>query len=253
MAAKKTAKKTVKKVPARKKAVAKKPVKKPAVKKAVAKKPVRAKPKAPVNKDAWLPDDALNVMVNVITKPKPTLKKELPKAAFKKAFGLLGIYMAIIGFFLGLIVSVFSFAFAAAVPDIVPFLPILSFAWVWAPIFMVVIGWLGAIINNAIFYLFASLLGGKGTYEQQFYLMVIYSVPLGILSLLLAWVPFANLIIGIYAMYLITQVMKTAHKLTTGRAILVWLLPVLVVVGAIMLFAVLGVMMAMSAAPYYSY
>ena len=193
----------------------------------------------PRQKQKWLPDNTLNLMIDFLTKPEATFKKELPNATYKKAFGFYGIYMGIIGFLVGLVVSLAGVAFGPLImaePEIAMFMPLIFGAWLWLPILLILLSWLGLIINNIIFYVFAMLLGGKGSFEEQRYLFTLYVVPIHLLSLLLSWVPLIGIIILLYAFYVFTMSIKVAHRLTTGRAILVWLLPVLIVLFAIVFF-----------------
>lgn len=225
-----------------KKTVAKKaPLKrKPAVRKKVpAKKKVKriplaasraleARPAMP-EEEKWLPDNVIEVLIGAVSKPKKTFAQELPKATLKKGVGLLGLYQAIIGFIIGLLISLFGALFLA-VPEIAAKLGFLSglilMAWLILPIFAVVAGLLSALISNGIIYLFAKLLGGQGRFEEQFYLVTLYSVPIAFISLLLSWIPAISLLIALYALYLMTIALRTAHRYSTGRAILTWLIPI---------------------------
>ena len=110
---------------------------------------------------------------------------------------------------------------------------------------------IGLIFGSGFYYLFARLFGGKGNYREQTYLIAIYSAPLSIISSivssiliisaladsLLLMIPFLLVSLGIfaYSVYLLTLIFKEAHGLSTGRAILTWLIPLIIMVVIIIL------------------
>jgi hypothetical protein len=85
-------------------------------------------------------------------------------------------------------------------------------------------------IANGLYYLAAVLLGGKGAFGTQAYLVSLFFVPLGIVSLLASLIPclggLVSLAVGIYTLVLSVRAMKVVHSLTTGRAVVTVLWPV---------------------------
>jgi hypothetical protein len=156
----------------------------------------------------------LQVWKSVFKDPKKTFKKEGKKADL----GLGAKHILFAGAVTGVILGIASLNPLLVV--ILPFLyPMLSF-----------IGWL---IGVGIIFLFALLLGGKGKITTQGYLTAIYAAPISIVSAVLTLIPvvgiWLNIAVSIYALYLLTLVLKETHKYSTGRAILTWLLPVIII------------------------
>lgn len=98
-----------------------------------------------------------------------------------------------------------------------------------------IFGVIGLYIGTAIVHIFLYLLGAKNNYEASF--RVVSSVS----SLaLISWIPFVNLVAGIYAWYLEIIGFSEAHDMTKGRAFLATLIPVLIIVGVAIAFAALA-------------
>lgn len=90
---------------------------------------------------------------------------------------------------------------------------------------------LGFLIGVAILWLVAKLLGGVGDYGRYAYLNATFTAPLTILSALLGLIPFAGgciaLFVYIYQLVLTYYATKVEHQLSSGRAIIVVLFPVI--------------------------
>jgi len=86
-------------------------------------------------------------------------------------------------------------------------------------------------LNNGLNYLGARVLGGTGSFGTQAYLMSLFVVPLGIVGGLVSLVPYAGAcvaaLVGLYIIFLNVRLNKAVHQLTTGRAIVAALWPVL--------------------------
>lgn len=163
--------------------------------------------------------------------PKQTFKKEKKKAdlgsAVKQVF--------IAGLIAGIITALVEFSSESLI------------TLVSSPIAAI----LGLLLGSGFYYLFARLFGGKGSYREQTYLIAIYSAPLSIISsvvssiLILSAVadslfllaPFLLVSLGlfVYSLYLLTLAFKEAHGLSTGKAILTWLIPLIIVFVIIVL------------------
>ncbi|HAJ37682.1 MAG TPA: hypothetical protein DCL15_18595 [Chloroflexi bacterium] len=101
------------------------------------------------------------------------------------------------------------------------------------------------LIGVGIYFLLARLLGGNGDFGRYAYLNAAFAAPLGILTTLLSLVPFAGCIsplITIYSLVLVYFATKAEHQLSSGRAIWVVLIPVLVVFALLgcFLFSIIG-------------
>ena len=95
---------------------------------------------------------------------------------------------------------------------------------IWVPVWF--------LIGVGIYHLLAKLLGGVGEYGRFAYLSAAFSAPLGIVTTLLSLVPLAGCVtplIGIYSLVLSYFALKAEHQLSSGRAIMVILIPLILV------------------------
>ena len=111
----------------------------------------------------------------------------------------------------------------------------------WVPVWF--------LIGVGIYHLLAKLLGGTGEYGRLAYLSAAFSAPLGIVTTLLSLIPLAGCVtplIGIYTLVLSYFAVKVEHQLSSGRAIMVILIPalVLVVLAMCFIFGIVGMIMA---------
>ncbi len=92
----------------------------------------------------------------------------------------------------------------------------------------------GFFIGAAIYWIFAKLFGGDGSYEEQTYLMSTYTAPLFIINGVLGLIPFIGpflaIFVSIYQLVLSYFAIKVSHRLTSGRAAMVVLLPVIIAI-----------------------
>lgn len=87
----------------------------------------------------------------------------------------------------------------------------------------------GFFLGQGIVYLLAKAFGGQGTFLAQIYTTLLYQVPITIVTILLGLIPFVGSVgslAGIYAYVLETFQMMAVHRLSTGKAIAVVLIPV---------------------------
>jgi hypothetical protein len=178
-------------------------------------------------------DKMFKTWKDALLKPKQTFKKEKKNAnlgnAVKQVF--------IAGIIAGIVSAFAEISNSVAILVSTPFVAVI-----------------GLLLGSGIYYVFARLLGGKSIYREQTYLIALYTAPLSIYSsifstmtILLASLGSLNFIIAlpilimfglsIYGLYLLTLVLKEAHGLSTGRAVLAWLIPFLMVVVFAMIVA----------------
>lgn len=105
------------------------------------------------------------------------------------------------------------------------------------------------LIGVGVYHLIARLLGGTGEYGRLAYLSAAFSAPLGIVSTLLSIVPVVSCltpIIGLYTLVLAYFAVKVEHQLSSGRAIMVIVLPALVLIGLALcfIFGIVGMIVA---------
>lgn len=96
---------------------------------------------------------------------------------------------------------------------------------VWAPI--------GFLFGTGILHVIASLLGGQGNFGRYAYLLATFQAPITIINAILGLASglggcLAGLL-SIYALVLTVFATKVEHRLTSGKAIAVVLVPVLIV------------------------
>jgi len=100
---------------------------------------------------------------------------------------------------------------------------------------------IGFFIGQGILFGLARLFGGTGRFLDQGYLVLLFSVPLGLISLVLGFIPILGGIVGfllaIYEIVLQIFVIQAAHRLSGGKATAVVLLPVVI---GIILFLILA-------------
>ncbi|MFH1442724.1 MAG: Yip1 family protein [Candidatus Micrarchaeota archaeon] len=106
------------------------------------------------------------------------------------------------------------------------------------------------LIGVGIFYLLSILFGGKGEFKQQYYLSMLFVVPLAIFNSAVQIVPvlgnFLVALSNLYSLYLLTLVLMEVHGFSALRAVLIWLIPfiVLIIFIAAVLTAAVAVIIA---------
>jgi len=101
---------------------------------------------------------------------------------------------------------------------------------------------LSLLIFSGILYIFALMLGAKNGFEPQTYNISLYYSPYLIISAILSFIPIAGSVVSflflLYLLYPLTEAIKMANNFSTGRAVAVWLLPIMILVLlAVALFA----------------
>lgn len=89
------------------------------------------------------------------------------------------------------------------------------------------------LIGSGLWYLIAKLFGGTGQFEEQTYLLATFNAPIMIISAFLGAIPFVggcvSFFVWIYQVVLTYFAMKVTHNLTSGKALMVVLVPLVVV------------------------
>jgi len=105
-------------------------------------------------------------------------------------------------------------------------------------------------IGQGIYFGLAKAFGGQGSFTAQSYSTLLFQIPLGLASLLLAFIPVLGGLIGaaagIYEIVLSVFMLMGVHRLSGGKATAVVLIPV----GAVVLLLCIGIILliAISAA-----
>ncbi len=173
-----------------------------------------------------------NLWRDSLTKPVKTFKKEKHKANLTEGAKHIAVAGVISGFIMGLYQLIVGVEIASELfPMYSPPTGVEAFfsSLILTPI-VSVIGWL---IVSAILFVLALMFGGKGNYKTQSYLYAIYSAPLSVISTIVSLIPFAGPLLAfialLYGLYLLTMALKEAHQYSTIKAVLTWLVPVLII------------------------
>lgn len=97
------------------------------------------------------------------------------------------------------------------------------------------------LIGVGIIHLLASVLGGKGDFGRYAYLSAAIGAPIGIVNAFLAFIPVVGGCVGflltLYSIVLNYFAIKVSCSLTSGRAIAVILIPLVIVLAAVLCIA----------------
>lgn len=103
-----------------------------------------------------------------------------------------------------------------------------------------VVGLIGLMISALILHIFVLLLGGERGYSETFAVLE-YSSALTPITSLLSFIPLlgalANLLVGIYTLYVEIKGIEVFQEMSTGRAAVAVILPA--VIAVILLFVVI--------------
>ncbi|MCX6768218.1 MAG: Yip1 family protein [Candidatus Micrarchaeota archaeon] len=170
---------------------------------------------------------------NTLMNPEKTLAGQKKKASLEEGVKQLAIALVVAGVISGIITTLYTLGLGVA-------------SIVIAPIAMLIGGLIGAVIVNALVWVVAKALEGKGSYGTQFHLVSLVYAPVLVLTSILNIIPVLGGLIGmlvsLYGLYLSILAVKEAHSFSIMRAAVAVLLPV-IVIGVIlaMLMAVLVV------------
>ncbi len=179
-----------------------------------------------------------NVWMEVLTNPKGTFSAQKAKADLGTAVVLFAIAFFIFGFLTGL---------GQMLGPQIPEAPAVGIVEVIMGSFGSLIGGIiGMFIAVGIVWVIAKVLGGKGSYTQQFHLTAVYLPPITILSGLITLIALLSgvgaigllgLLVFLYSLYLLTLMLMEAHEFGMGKAILTWIIPAILVIVIIVVLA----------------
>ncbi len=174
---------------------------------------------------------------DIILHPEETMKANLKDAEMKKAMKPFAIAGALVGLLLGLDIAFGGAAFG---------LGGLSYAAIIIVPIVLAIGLaIASGFGYGLYFLVAKLLGGKGTFLQNYYLgsrlfwpTIFASIIVGLLTL----IPFVGFLIQIiwvvYTTYLVIVLISVANNITKLRALVVYVLPGIIILA--ILFMLIG-------------
>lgn len=93
------------------------------------------------------------------------------------------------------------------------------------------------LIGSAIYFVIAKMFGGTGDFSEQTYLMATFSAPIIMVNAVIGVVPYLGgcitFFISIYQLVLTYFAIKVSHNLSSGKAIMTILIPILVVFACV--------------------
>lgn len=197
---------------------------------------------------------------DILTKPRETMEALLPKANLNDAIKTYAIYSAVIGIILGLIVTLVFSVLGAALGTVFNQIPIFKFlialgalALIVVPIVVIIMTLVASMVSYGILWLLAKLLGGTGTFTQNYFLASRLVWPLfvaGIVISILGLIPILGFLISIafviYEIYLIVTLLSVANKVSMLRGLVVLAIPIVIlfVIIAVIVGAAIAAMIA---------
>ncbi len=101
-----------------------------------------------------------------------------------------------------------------------------------------------------IYHLIAKALGGKGRFKTLYYTLSLAAAPIYILAIF-GFIPCLGIVIllalGIYSLYLMTIAIQKTHKLSLGRSIAVWGIPLAIILIILVIIAIVAFAFLMAA------
>lgn len=181
----------------------------------------------------------MQVWQNALTKPNETFAAEAKNDKVGLMDGVIGYgiaaaIMSVVNSVIQMAISLITYGFSITT----------IIGGIFAIPISFVVSIIGLLIGAGIMHIIASILGGKGTYGKLVYLYSLFAAPLmivGIASIVPCLGSIIMLAVGLYSLYLLTLAIKANYALDTMKAVIVWLIPLIVLtiimVVAIALFA----------------
>jgi len=176
--------------------------------------------------------------IKVLIKPKEVFAEEKAYASLGKAIKIVFVAGVIAGIF-GIIAHYISlFYYGDFFKTLLSLPEYLASSFVAGVIYAPII----FLIFSGINYLFAKLFKGEGNFTTHTYLIALLYAPCMVITSALGIIPFfiipffgglmGSLVLGllvlIYELYLLTLALKEVHQYSTGKAILTWLIPLII-------------------------
>lgn len=176
-----------------------------------------------------------SLFIEAIRNPKETFAKEKSKGSIGSAVKNYLIAGAIIGI-IAFLISILENAFDPGNQE----MGTVIVGGILGAIFLMAILIFIEFLSNIVSFVIAKVLGGKGSFTSLFYLNSLYAPVMYLLS----YIPFLGLATSIYGVYLFYLAVKESQELSSGRAIVTTILPVLLIIIilaiAIIFLVVLG-------------
>jgi hypothetical protein len=110
---------------------------------------------------------------------------------------------------------------------------------------------LGFVNFEIVLFIFARLLGGKGSFGAQAYAQSLFYAPLAVVQQVFAVTPIIGrplfFLLAVYSLLPTTTSLKAAHGYSTVRAVITWLLPILL--NVVVVYVVVMLLIANASPP----
>lgn len=182
---------------------------------------------------------------SIFLKPVETIQKEKPNSSITEGVKNIVIGSAILAVLFSIGLAFFGALFKAFLPT---WLVGGSIALIIAVIIvgLILLEVIETFINVGIIWVIARILGGKGSFAQQYYLTSLYVAPLLAIAILF-FIPILGtllvLVLGLYSLYLLYLIVKDVHAFSTGRAVLAaFVIPIIlvIIIGVILVGSILA-------------
>ncbi len=176
-----------------------------------------------------------NVWINAFLKPKETFASEKANASLGKGV----LYILIGSLIYGIITLIGQLITGIISSDALGMISGLIGAVIITPLIILILD----LIFVGVYFVIAKIFGGKGSYTSILYLDSLYTIPQLALMGIFALVPIVggilNLLLLAYSIYLFYLVIKESQELSSGKAIIVTLIPIVLVILLVVLLAIL--------------
>lgn len=187
-----------------------------------------------------LTEEWLDIVRDVITSPGEFYSEEKRRNGFGFPFKFAALTLVIAG----IIQAVRTVAFTTVLSGLgngAATAGLSVMAAVWSLVVTVIGGLIGLIIGAGIAHIFVMLLGGEETYSDTLAAFG-YATAISPITALVAFVPIigglVNILLGLYGIYIQIKGVEKFQSMTTGRAALAVLLPIVIVLILVVLIMV---------------
>ena len=191
----------------------------------------------------------VNLWKEVLTNPAETFKKEEKNVNLTEGIKQLIVAGVIAGVFYG-ISAALALNSAGMLMMGKPMMGAGAMGFIGALIGTPITTLIGWFIFSAILYVIAKLLKGQGTFDTHMYFIALLYSPIVIIQGVLSIIPIVGAALGVlvslYGLYLLTIAIKQAHKVSTEKAVLIWLIPVIVIALILAAMVIGGVISALT-------
>ncbi|MFH1750651.1 MAG: Yip1 family protein [Candidatus Micrarchaeota archaeon] len=182
----------------------------------------------------------------VLTNPKETFTAEKKNASFPNAIKHVAISGAIAGLFFTVMVVILGAVAISILPKGTNNLSFSAlglagvFLLILYPLLFSLFATALSLVINAINFVLGKILGGKGSFSEQYYLYAIFTSPLLLINFLVLMIPIAGFFLiwlsGLftvaYGVYLLYLSLKEAHQIPELNAVAITLFSLLIPIVA---------------------